>query len=440
MRLRTKFLLFIAFLHLVTLVLSFMIFRENILLFIASEMLIIISIWLSWGLYKELIQPLKTLTTGIEAIQDRDFNVKFLPTGKYEMDQLISVYNYMIDHLRIERTRQEQQHFFLEKLIATAPTGIIILDYDYRIEQVNPKAEELLQQEEKILKGLFVSDIQHPLLQHIVGLSSGEAKTISINGINTYKLQLSHFVDRGFPRHFITIEELTAEILAAEKKVYGKVIRMMAHEVTNTVGPVNSILQSALKTNDFAPGRSVMMQNALQVAINRNNNLNLFMRNFADLVKLPQPVCNKVDVQHLLKNVCELMRIRAEERSIEFQFEFDEQPFIIFADEQQMEQALINIVKNAMEAIEREGKISFQTDASRSILRIIDTGKGITEAQAAHLFSPFFSTKKDGQGIGLTLVRDILRNHGFEFSLKTTATHQTVFTIRFCSLLAHYIS
>lgn len=432
MKLRTKFLLFIAFLHLVTLVLSFVIFRENKLLFIASEALIIVSIWLSWGLYKELIQPLKTLMTGVGAIQDRDFNVKFLPTGKYEMDQLISVYNNMIDHLRDERTRQEQQHFFLEKLIATAPTGIIILDYDYRIEQVNPKAEELLHQEEKFIKGLVISEISHPLLQHINNLNSGEAKTISINGVNTYRLQISHFVDRGFPRHFITIEELTAEILAAEKKVYGKVIRMMAHEVTNTVGPVNSILQSALKTDAFAQERNVTLQNALQVAINRNNNLNQFMRNFADLVKLPQPVRQTVNVHQLLRNVCELMSIKAEEKEVSFTFEFDEQPFLIAADEQQMEQALINIVKNALEAIDGKGSITFQTDAKRTLLKITDTGKGISENESEHLFSPFYSTKRDGQGIGLTLVRDILHNHGFEFSLKTIAPHQTVFTIK-CS-------
>ncbi|MBD0367426.1 MAG: PAS domain-containing protein, partial [Flavisolibacter sp.] len=364
-------------------------------------------------------------------IRDRDFNVKFRPTGKYEMDKLISVYNNMIDQLRVERTRQEQQHFFLEKLITTAPMGIIILDYDNRIEQLNPKAEELLQTDEKSLKGRLVIDIKHPLLQRIATLSSGEAKTMSVNGIDTYKLQLSYFVDRGFPRHFITIEELTAEILAAEKKVYGKVIRMMAHEVNNTIGAVNSIIQSALKANAFTPDQSAVMQNALQVAIHRNNNLNQFMRNFAELVKLPQPVRINVDVHQLLHNVGELFAIRAEEAAIRFVFQLDEAPLIIAADEQQLEQTLINIVKNAVEAIGSEGSITFQTNSAKRLLQIIDTGKGISEHDAEHLFSPFFSTKKEGQGIGLMLVRDILRNHGFGFSLKTIEPQKTVFSIRF---------
>src|SRR3954454_15057150 len=242
MRLRTKYLLFVIILHLVALVMSFFIFREYKIFFIASEMLILISVYISWQLYNELIQPLNMLMQGTEAIKDRDFNVKFVKTGEYEMDELINVYNHMIDELRKERTRQEEQHFFLEKLIQTSPTGIIILDYEDHVQQINPKALELLAVDEKEIRGKSLSEIDHPVLQQITQLKSGESKTFSLSGSATYKIQKSHFVDRGFSRHFIVIEELTAEILAAEKKAYGKVIRMMAHEVNNTIGPVNSIL------------------------------------------------------------------------------------------------------------------------------------------------------------------------------------------------------
>jgi two-component system nitrogen regulation sensor histidine kinase NtrY len=116
---------------------------------------------------------------------------------------------------------------------------------------------------------------------------------------------------------------------------------------------------------------------------------------------------------------------------VEFEFRLTEEPFDIMADEQQMEQVLINIVKNAIEAIDLKGKVSFITVPGKKSLVISDTGTGISPNQSANLFSPFFSTKKDGQGIGLTLVREILVNHGFEFSLKTIAEKQTEFTIIF---------
>lgn len=411
-------------------VLSYFIFAKNQLFFIISEVFIIISLIISWQLYKELIAPLKLLMQGAEAIKDKDFNVKFLLTGKYEMDELIKVYNRMIDELRTERTKQEQQHLFLEKLIYTSPTGILILDYDDNIQQVNPRALQLLGLEEKEVAGKSLDTFTHPVMQQLKQLRSGEARTFTFNGIITYKLQKSHFIDRGFPRHFVMIEELTAEILAAEKKAYGKVIRMMAHEVNNTIGPVNSILQSALtKGKIWEDGTNTSLHDALQVAVDRNYNLNMFMRNFADVVRLPEPVKKNIDLHKLIYSIGKLMEMKAGEKEIKFEYDLSKSSFYIIADERQIEQVLINIVKNAMEAIDEKGVVSFTTTGRQLI--IADNGKGIQLHDTEHLFSPFFSTKKDGQGIGLTLVKEILLNHGFEFSLKTIDNTETRFTICF---------
>lgn len=431
MKLRTKYIAFVVILHFVALVLSYFVFTNDKLIFIGSELLMLVSLYISIQLYRELIQPLKTLMQGVEAIKDRDFTVKFLTTGKHEMDELINVYNQMIDQLRDERTRQEQQHFFLEKLIQTSPTGIIILDHDEKVQQVNPKAAQLLNIEQRTLIGKLMSEIHLPVIIELRQLKSGEAKTISLNGINTYKLQKSHFIDRGFPRHFIMIEKLTAEILAAEKKAYGKVIRMMAHEVNNTIGPVNSILQSTLKTaNLWEEEKNERLKQALQVAVDRNQNLNLFMRNFADVVRLPEPVKKKVDLHQLLQNVTTLMELKAGEKDIKFEYHLAKEPIFIVADAQQIEQTLINIVKNAIEAIDEKGTIRFATSLHPKQLIITDSGTGIQYEDASQLFSPFFSTKKDGQGVGLTLVKEILLNHGFEFSLKTVEPGETRFSLQ----------
>jgi nitrogen fixation/metabolism regulation signal transduction histidine kinase len=371
------------------------------------------------------------LMQGTEAIKDRDFNIKFVETGKYEMDQLINVYNQMIDQLRTERTKQEEQHFFLEKLIHTSPTGIMILDYEDHIQQINPMALQLLNIKEKDAIGKSIDYIDHPVMKQLKLLSSGKSVTVTFDAITTYKLQKSHFIDRGFPRHFIMIEELTAEILAAEKKAYGKVIRMMAHEVNNTVGPVNSIIQTALQSTTWKKDQTNNLQHALQVAVDRNNNLNTFMRNFADVVRLPDPHLKRIDLVKVIYAVTQLMMIKVGEKEIDFIYEFPSATFMIDADEQQMEQAFINIVKNAMEAISQKGSITFSLNIQTKQLLITDTGTGIPDNAAGNLFSPFFSTKKDGQGIGLTLVREILLNHNFAFYLKTTGPQQTEFFIQF---------
>jgi nitrogen fixation/metabolism regulation signal transduction histidine kinase len=431
MKLRTKYLLFVITLHLITLVLSYFILKDNSLLFILSEVFILLSALLAFQLYKQLIQPLKTLMSGVEAIKDRDFTTKFVQTGQHEMDQLISVYNQMIDVLRTERTKQEQQHFFLEKLIQTSPTGIIILDYDTKIHQLNPKAVEFLGTSEKAVLNKQVGDLDHPVMREITQLQSGESKTISLDGVTTFKLQKSHFIDRGFPRVFVMMEELTIEILEAEKKAYGKVIRMMAHEVNNTIGPVNSILETTLKSGQLLNEQNGTLKNALQVAVERNHNLNVFMRNFADVVRLPLPNKKKIDLHKLVANIATLMTLKAGEKQIEFQYNLANEPLIISADEQQMEQALLNIVKNAVEAIDQRGTVAFTTTNHPAQLIISDTGKGIDRLVKEQLFSPFFSTKKDGQGVGLMLIREILTNHHFKFTLQTVKEGQTDFTITF---------
>lgn len=429
MRLRTKYLLFVGVIHLIALFLSFQIFENNKLLFLLSEVFIVISLVIAWQLYNQMIRPLKLLVQGADAIRDGDFNVKFVKSGTYEMNELIEVYNQMIDELRKERTLQQQQHFFLDKLILSSPVGIIILDHDNRIQQVNPIAKKILHSIP--VEGWLLKDIAHPVFDEIRGLLHGTVKSVTLHeGAESYKIQISEFIDRGFPRHFVIIQELTTELLEAEKQAYGKVIRMMAHEVNNTIGPVNSILQSALMMQPEEQKKS-SLSNALQIAIDRNNNLNIFMRNLADVVRLPEPSKKYIDLHEMLISVSTLLSETARRKHVTFEFSLSRIPLMIFADQLQMEQVLINIVKNAIEAIEpgQPGMITFLTENTPQKLIIRDNGRGISPETEASLFSPFFSTKVDGQGIGLTLIKDVLIKHGFTFSLAGNKNRQTEFTI-----------
>jgi nitrogen fixation/metabolism regulation signal transduction histidine kinase len=430
MSVRTKYILFVAILHLTALGLTWFIFTNKVF-FLVAEMVILVSAVLSWQFFKQLIRPLEMITQGAEAMQGRDFTVKLVPSGNYEIDQLITLYNHMMDELRTERTRQEQQHLFLEKLIQTSPTGIIILDFDDMVQQVNPRALQMLEMDSADLVSKSIHEISHPVLRQVQLLQSGQSITQTFQGVVTYKLQKAHFIDRGFPRHFITMEELTAEILAAEKKAYGKVIRMMAHEVNNSIGPVNSILSSALSTEKiWAHGEYDALKNALEVAIARNRNLNIFMRNFADLVRLPPPRKKQVDMVGLLRGVHDLMQQKALEKNVRLIPALPADPFTIIADPQQLEQAVINITRNSIEAIPDGGEVTILLDRFSRKLIITDTGTGFTTDQEEQLFSPFFSTKPDGQGIGLTLVKEILVNHGFEFTLKRIDASHTAFSIK----------
>lgn len=432
MKIRTQYILFVVIIHLTLLILSFQIFQENKLWFIISEFFILGSVFLSVRLYRSLIQPIQTITMGVEAIKDRDFNVKFMETGSAEMDKLIGTYNQMIDKLRAEGIKQQEQHFFLDKLIQTSPVGILILDFDENIASLNPKVRVLFDLSQQDYRGQTIHALKHPITLELSQLKTGESKVIQLSGVQTFKCQKAHFVDRGFNHQFITIEELTTEILVAEKKAYGKVIRMMAHEVNNSIGAINSILESALNyKQQIAETDRADYQNALEVAIERNDQLNYFMRNFADVIRMPAPKLAQYDLNRLLESIQILFHAKAAKNDIQLIFTKTEQPFYIKIDVPQIQQVLVNITKNAIESIGQQGKISFLLNTENNQLIIRDDGKGIPKKMEALLFTPFFSTKNTGQGIGLTLIRDILRNHEFSFSLQTIEAGRTEFKINF---------
>ncbi|RCR70006.1 sensor histidine kinase [Larkinella punicea] len=425
--LRTKYLFYIIAIHAALIFLIFKWLQENKLLFIVSEVLVLASVLAAIQIYRAFGQPSQFISAGIEAIKDKDFTIKFVPTGNREVDGLIDVYNLMIDQLREERTKQMEQQFFLEKLIEASPIATLIFDFDRRISSANPKATALLQRPANQLTGRYLSDIDHPLLNQLAQSNDNETRTLKGTGIETYRIQRSHFMDRGFRRDFILIEELTSEILESEKKAYSKVIRMMAHEVNNSIGAINSIL-NVTKSYMDAPDQEDV-SHALQIAIERNDRLNLFMRRFADVVRLPQPHKNPTDLNEMVHNVSRLMHPQAAARGVVLHHALPPDSVWVPVDVVQLEQVLVNVIKNAIEACVAGQTVDILVTPEHLIIR--DNGLPISPDLETNLFNPFFSTKPDGQGIGLTLTRDILLNHGFPFSLKTNPDGWTEFTILF---------
>lgn len=431
MKLKIKYILFVSFIHIILILLSLRLFKENIYYFLAAEVFIICTIIISMILYRQFIQPINTISSGIESLEDKDFSMKFVKVGHLEMDQLIGVYNRMIDQLREERVKQREQHFFLQNLIESSPSGIIILNFEEKITQFNPAAESFLGLRTDEIIGKTLDKLPGKLPIELNKLQSGNSEIIPISGMKTFKCQKASFVDRGFNHHFILIEELTDELLKTERKAYEKVIRMMSHELNNSLGAVNSILNTCLNFKDQLQKKDKKSyEEALNVAIERNTHLNRFMENFANVVRIPSPKKIETNLHELLKNVGKFIFTDIEKRNIKLHWQLDSQPLMVKLDKQQMEQVLVNIFKNAVEAIEKKGKITIITTPNRQLI-IRDNGKGIPEDIQQKLFTPFFSTKKNGQGIGLTVTREILLNHGFKFSLEINEKEETEFVVEF---------
>jgi signal transduction histidine kinase len=265
-------------------------------------------------------------------------------------------------------------------------------------------------------------------------LSPGEARVVALRGGRRVCCRRGAFVDRGFARAFFSIEEMTEELRQVERAAYEKLIRMMSHEVNNSVGASNSLLHSCLNYARFLPEEDRRdFESALGVAIGRTEQLNAFMRGFAEVVRLPPPRPAPCDVQDLMARTARLMQPECDERRVEWRWDVGEAVGTVAMDPVQMEQVFVNVVKNALEAIGEDGAITVRLGrrGARAFLAVEDTGPGIPLRAREHLFTPFFSTKENGQGLGLTLVQEILGQHRFEFSLDGPPGGPTTFTILF---------
>ncbi|GAB3860087.1 ATP-binding protein [Hymenobacter terrigena] len=432
MSLRVQFLLFTTLIHVVLIVLAAQLRTTNVYLFIGSEVLLLISIAVTAQLYRGFVRPFQLIAAGTAAIQAQDFSMKFVPVGQREMDQLILVYNQMIDALRHERVSQHEKSFLLERLIQASPAGILILDFEGRIESANAAAARFIGQPAAALAGQVLAELAAPWGPALATLAEDQPQALRLSGLATYRAHAAHFLDRGFTRRFIVLEELTQELIKQEKQAYGQLIRMMSHEINNSIGAINSILHSF---QHYAPQLNPADQpdftQALEVSIARNTQLANFIANFAHLVRLPPPAPRPTDLHILLRGICRLLQPLSEERNIAWHLELPAAPLMLNLDAQQLEQALLNVAKNALEAIGHGGNVWVRTTLSPLALTIENDGPGLTPEVSQRLFTPFFSTKRDGQGIGLTLVRDVLLAHGFRFRLETNEAGRTAFSIDF---------
>lgn len=419
-------------LHVLVAWLAYRTLAEQRIWLLAVEVGLVGSLYLAYRLYRSFLRPVELMARGADAMTDEDFQVKFRPTGNRETDRLVRVYNQMMDRLREERTQTRAQHFFMKRLLDASPAAVLLLDYDGHLHYANPRATTLLRLTDAQF-GRSLADLAHPLLQRAALLAAGERQLVSTDDHRRFRIERGAFVDRGFQRDFLSIEDLSNEILSAEKRAYGKVIRMMAHEVNNTLGAVNSLLQTGADVQRGSTDADVReFAEVLDVARARNERLTAFIRRFADVIRLPAPHPQPVELLDFLQRFARLMRPAATARNVALELELPERPRTALFDVQQLEQVLVNVTKNALEAIGTHGTVTVRLTYAPLLLRVLDDGPGLPDDFAERTATPFYSDKAHGQGIGLTLTREILRGHGFDFGLRNRPDGQrgTEFWVR----------
>lgn len=383
--------------------------------------------WLIFN--RKIVKPLELIGNGMDLLREQDFSSRLTQVGQFEADRVVNIFNRMMDQLKNERLRLREQNHFLDLLIQASPMGVVIVDFDGRITQVNPMAVKMFGLPAEQLHGCKLAEVQAALAKELARMKRDETAVVRLNDSNIYKCTCTTFTDSGFPHPFYLMERMTDELMRAEKKAYEKVIRMIAHEVNNTTAGITSALDSAWQVLSEEQGMDDLC-GMMRVCMERCYSMSRFITRFADVVKIPEPVLAPVDLNALATSCARFMESVCKERNIGLRLECDPEAGLVKADVSLMEQVLVNILKNAVESIGSDGEIIVRT-AAKAFIEIVDNGPGISKEVESKLFSPFFSTKPNGQGIGLVFIREVLSRHRCSFSLSTYEDGLTRFRIRF---------
>lgn len=375
------------------------------LFYVTEGLVIALLIYLGY-FYRKTIRPYDTLIGGMELVRDLDLTTRLVPSGQHETDIIVRTFNDLLNRLRSEHLRLEEQYTFLNLLIEASPMGVIQCDLNGKVTSMNPSAREMLS------PGMEETLLALPLGETTTMRNPGEPQLFRISHLS--------FPDRGLQHPFFLIESLTSEVRLAEKAAYERVIRMIAHEVNNSVAGILSLMEEGkLKMED------------VDGAGERLSALSKFVTRFADVVKIPQPQLQLCDLSEEVEACRPFLENLCQSSGVSLEFRLTDEAAPVHIDTILFQQVLINIVKNAVESMEeKKGIIVITSTPSRLI--ITDNGRGISPSAAPYLFTPFFSTKPQGQGLGLLLIRDVLTAHHCTFSLNTDPTnHLTRFTIQF---------
>lgn len=443
MSLRHKLYAYLVVVHVLAIVLMVVLLRDTPQTMLALEAALLVSLFLGLRLIGRALEPLGYTRHFHDLLQDQHYAARLQGSGDGELGELVALFNTMLERLYRERLQLGEQQGFLDRLLEATPSAVIVFDFDGNVSLLNASAQALVgtpagapAPRGQTLRALARDDGDQGLLAQLDALPLGESRMLTGASGRRYRGQRGQFHDRGFPRHFLLVEELTEELESSEKSTYDKLIRVLAHEVNNTVAATGSVLDSLLYyRGQLAERDGEDFGTAIAAVKQRNVRLGEFIERFTRVVKMPAPELRPCALRDIMDDILYLYREPCRSRGIQIGWGRCDTAPLLALDRQLMEQALLNVVKNAMEAVEQAGgerqgiEFVLACDDGAVRLSVFDTGNLLGGIPAEQLFTPFFTTKKGGQGIGLLFVREVMGRHGFQYRLAASGDGRTVFEV-----------
>ncbi|NNF04176.1 MAG: ATP-binding protein [Rhodothermales bacterium] len=350
----------------------------------------------------------------------------------------------VMDDFREARSESEQQSRFLHTVIQHVGIGLISFRPDGSVGLINNAAKRLLNV--RFLKNVAALRSFSPdLVRTMMEMRAGDRAIVKVvNGDEMLELAVyaTRFKmgDESFT--LVSVQDIQTELEEKEIEAWQKLTRVLTHEIMNSITPIASLAGTVHELVEEGAGRALHedavrdIRDGVATIERRSQSLLHFVQAYRSLTRIPRPDLQIFPASELFASISRLFRSEMQESGIELEIRIDPENLTLTADQQMIEQILINLLRNAAQALEGrdDGRIQVSAyigERSRAVVQVSDNGPGIEKEAMDKIFIPFFSTKKEGSGIGLSLSRQIMRQHGGTISVVSDPGTRTTFRLRF---------
>lgn len=426
--------------------LAYLLFKTEFMA--ASIFLALIIAYQIFSLIRYVTKTNRDLNRFLLSIKHSDFSQSFSHKPKGSgFDELNIAFSEVTQEFQRAKIEKEEHFRFLQTIIDHVGIALIAFNPDGEVELINSAAKKLL----KIPRLGNTNDmeaISPNLAEKLSNISPGDKDLVKLKqGDDLLQLSIyaTGFILRRQQLILVAMQNIQSELEEKEMVSWQNLIRVLTHEIMNSITPIASLASTAnglLKGNKECKVPEELNEvitdvgHAVKTIEKRSKGLITFIDNYRKLTRIPKPDFEIVQVKDLFERVKSLMGDQIAKTAIRFKSEIDPQSLSITADPALIEQVLINLCKNSVEAVNGVShpkiKLKAGTDGlGNPVIKVIDNGKGITEEVAERIFIPFFTTKPEGSGIGLSLSRQIIRLHKGTIGVTSTPDEKTVFKLRF---------
>ncbi|HTS30104.1 MAG TPA: ATP-binding protein [Bryobacteraceae bacterium] len=387
---------------------------------VATLTVLIVGSWLGFALAarERVVFPLQTLSNLLGALREGDFSVRGRsPRPDDALGEVMREVNTLGSTLREQRLGALEATTLLRTVMREIDVAIFAFDENQRLRLVNRSGERLLAAPPERLLGQTAAELN--LVSCLDGPPQTTLQTVFPGGAGRWGVRRTRIRERGLPLELVVISDLTQALSEQELQAWQRLVRVLGHELNNSLAPIKSIagsLESILARNPLPEDWRDDMRRGLNIITSRSESLSRFIGAYARLAKLPRPQLQPLDVDACIGRAV----------SFETRLGVHVQPgpnITVQADPDQLEQVLINLLRNAADAsisANRTGVwVGWRRDGSMLEIWVKDEGPGLSST--ANLFVPFFTTKPGGSGIGLVLSRQIAEGHGGALTLENRA-------------------